>query len=311
MRRTGRAVAGGDPTPVNAFLEEAGRKLAERWLSLLVLPGVLFLGAVAVGLTLRHRHWNDTGRLADAGRRLAATPGTQGTVALTLLLITVLLLAAAAGLAARGTASAIQQVWLGLWPPPGRNPARLLVRWRQRRWQRLHDRYAELVTAPGSATPGEAEAVAAARNRISVGRPSRATWMGDRIAATEARVDGQYAIDLYATWPRLWLVVPDANRAELRAANDRLQETTALAAWGVLYLVLGAWWWPAAVVGVASVLVGWRRSRVACDGLAELIEATVDVHARTLATATGVLAADADLTEDHGAAMTRVFRKGS
>jgi hypothetical protein len=296
---------------MNAFLAEVGRRLAERWLTLLVLPGILFVGTVAVGATLRHRHWNDTARLTVAGRRLAAGLAAQGSVAVGLALIATLLAAAAAGLAARGVAGAVQRLWLGLWPPPHRAPARLLIRRRQRRWLRLHERYARLVGTPGAATRDTVEAVAAARNRISVGRPSRATWMGDRIAAAEARVDGQYGIDLYAAWARLWLVVPDSSRAELRLANERLQETMALAGWGVLYLALGAWWWPAAVVGAGTVLVAWRRSRVATDGLAELIEAAVDVHGRTLAGAVGVAVGDAELSAQAGQRVTRLLRKGA
>lgn len=296
---------------MNAFLAELSRKLAERWITLLVLPGLLFVGALATALTLRQRNWHDVNQLVDAGRRLSADLDARGPVAVGLALAVVLLLSAAAGLAARGVAAAIQPLWLGQWPPPHRAPARPLVHRRLARWQELQDRYAALVTA-AAPDPESAEIVAAARNRISLSRPRRATWMGDRIAASEARVRGQYRLDLYSTWPRLWLVLPDAPRAELRLARERLQETVTIAAWGVLYLAAGALWWPSAVLGAGLLLVGWRTSRVAVDGLAELVEAAVDVHGRGLAVELGVVAdGPGELTTETGSRVTRILRKGA
>jgi hypothetical protein len=41
--------------------------------------------------------------------------------------------------------------------------------------------------------------------------------MGDRVAALETRVRNEYELDFPAAWPRLWLVIPEPSRAELRA----------------------------------------------------------------------------------------------
>jgi hypothetical protein len=295
---------------MNAFFAELARKLADRWLTLLVPPGLLFLGACAAGGTLGQRGWNDVRPLLAATRRTAHTLDEQGAVAAALALLAILLLSAAAGLTSYAVAAGVQRLWLGQWPPPDRVPARWLVDRRHRRWQRLHDEYAALVGSPGDA-PLRAAAIATARNRIAPARPRRATWMGDRVAAVETRVHGQYALDLVAAWSRLWLVASDTTRTELRQAHERFTASTGVAAWGTLYLLLGARWWPAAAIGATLIVIGWRTGRVAADGLADLLEATVDVHGRDLAAALGVPAEDGPLTPESGEEITRRLRKGA
>jgi len=223
--------------------------------------------------------------------------------------LVVSLAAAGAGLLARGLAVAIQAVWLGGWPPPDRWPALRLVERRRARWIPLNDRYATLVLARGrDPEPApEAGAIGVARNRIALAEPSRATWMGDRIAAVDVRVYSQYHLDLVTVWPRLWLLLPDAVRTELRAAHGRFQDATGTAAWGLMYTVVGLWWWPAALLGTVLAVVAWRRGRVATGGLADLIEATVDLFHRDLGAALGV----PPESTDPGDEMTRRLSKGA
>ncbi len=58
------------------------------------------------------------------------------------------------------------------------------------------------------------------------------------------------------------------------------------------------------------MVVGWSASRIAVDGLAELIEAVVDVHGRNLAAALGVVADDlGELTTETGGRVTRLYAR--
>ncbi|MBT2454574.1 hypothetical protein J7E98_07170, partial [Streptomyces sp. ISL-86] len=57
---------------MNAFLGEPGKRFAERWLALLLLPGALFVAAAAVAGALGQRRALDTGGLAAWVDRLAA-----------------------------------------------------------------------------------------------------------------------------------------------------------------------------------------------------------------------------------------------
>ena len=81
-------------------------------------------------------------------------------------------------------------------------------------------------------------------------------------------------------------------------------------AWATLYLAVGVVWWPAALVGAGAWLVAWRRGRDTMDRLAELVEATVDLHATALARALG-RTIEGEFTPADGEWVTRRVRKGA
>jgi hypothetical protein len=106
---------------VNTFLAELGKKLAERWLSLLVLPGLLFLGTAWVAGTLRWEHALDRETaLAKAQEQTHALTGKP--VQVGALVVAVLLAAAAVGLLANALARPVEALWLGRWHLPFRSP---------------------------------------------------------------------------------------------------------------------------------------------------------------------------------------------
>jgi hypothetical protein len=289
---------------VTPFLSELARKLTEKWLAVLVLPGLLFVACCAVAKILGYRHWSEWRRLISAGARLAGSLDARGPVAVGLAILALLLAAAATGLAAQGVSCLLLSLGLSEWPPPLQGAARYFIERRRSRWKQLNK-------SADSADGETAYKAAIARNRIAMARPARPTWMGDRLAGVEQRVHGQYQLDLVSTWPRLWLLMPETTRIELRRANERLQDTGVIAAWGLLYLLLVIWWWPAAIAGLALLVLGWRATRSAVVGFADLIEAAVDVHGHDIATTLGLAADCQRLTPDLGAEITRILRKGA
>jgi hypothetical protein len=183
---------------------------------------------------------------------------------------------------------------------------------RAARWERAQRDLEELRLGDDPA-PGELDELAGRRNRISLAPPVAPTWIGDRVAATDTRVFGSYHLDLGSAWPRLWLLLPDDVRAELRTARAGFDAAATLAGWGTLYVLLGLEWWPAAVVGVCAHGAAWRRGRVAITELTELAEATVDLYGARLGTALGLTATteNTELTRELGAAIHRRLRKGT
>lgn len=282
---------------MNVFLGELGKRSAERRLVLLVLPGALFVAAATAAAAMGQRHALDTGRLAAWVDRVAAAQhGGRGG-------ITVLV---AAGVSAAATAAALSAVALGffierLWTAEGRSgPLRPLARMRRRRWQRAHEqvrvrRTAVLVSAtpPDGADPlaraGLREALARCA-RISLVAADRPTWIGDRLRAADVRLHHAYRVDLGAWWPALWLAAPDSTRAELTQAYAAYRASARLTAWGLLYLALGGWWWPAALIAAAILATAQVRARATAAGLAELVEAAVDLHGREVAGLLGIQA---------------------
>ncbi|WP_236569966.1 hypothetical protein [Streptomyces mexicanus] len=148
----------------------------------------------------------------------------------------------------------------------------------------------------------------AARSRIALAVPRHPFWTGDRITAPEHRVWRAYRLDLTVAWPHLWLLAPDGTRDELSAARTAFRSAARLHAWAVAYLLLGACWWPAAVIGVLAAVTAVPRGRAAASAFADLAEALADIHGKDLALALGI-PCDGGLTREVGTQMTRVLNK--
>lgn len=272
---------------MNTFLSELGKKLAERWVSLLALPGAIFAALAAAGSTLGHRDALDWRRLVRAVEDFTAHYDHRP-VSAVLLSAAFLGAGAAFGLLARWLGTVVEWVWLMS------GPAWLidrLVRRRRNRWKR--------------ATAAEA------RNAIALTRPDRPMWIGDRIQAVGVRVHGQYGLDLQFTWPRLWVLLPDNCRNDLIAARDALTGSSTQSGWGLLYLSLGTQWWPAALTGAVLLLIGRHRGREAAANLADLTEAAVDLHAADLALSLGVDLPHGYVTPALGRQISQRLRKGA
>lgn len=302
---------------MTAFLDTLGGRLAERWMSLLAIPGLIYLAALATAATLGQRHWNDTARLRARLDALATAPGAHSPGAIAVAALAVLAGAAAAGATVQAVGTWCEKAWL----TDARGPVtRRLTARRLRRWQDADRAYRDALVAAGHATIAgaddagrlteSAELHHAARARIALSAPRHPFWSGDRITAPEERVWRAYRLDLPAAWPHLWLLAPDGTRAELTAARAAFASAARLHAWAAAYLLLGAWWWPAAVVGVLAAVTAAGRGRAAASAFADLVEALTDLHGKDLALALGI-PCDGGLTREVGAAMTRVLSKGA
>ncbi|WP_158852115.1 hypothetical protein [Saccharothrix deserti] len=270
---------------MNPFLQSLGGKLAERWVTTLVLPGALFVAAAVCAVRLGHRHALDVVRVGNDV--VAAFPRLPVAVAA----VGLLLGAAAAAFAAQALGALVQAVWVKPWRGPAAWLARPVVAVRGWRFDRA--------------------AARAGVDPVPAYRPRRATWIGERFRLLDSRVAAQYqGLRLGPLWPRLWLLVPEPARLPVQAAETRFHSATTLVGWGVLYAALGPRWYPAAVVGLGVAVVGWRRARAAAAALTELIEATVDTHLDVLTTALGHPLPPTGLTRDLAARINDRFTKG-
>ncbi|MGW4347646.1 hypothetical protein ACWEL8_21585 [Streptomyces sp. NPDC004690] len=301
---------------MNAFLNTLGGKLAERWLALLAVPGLIYLMTAAVAVTLGRRHWHDPGRLRARLDALSGAPGAHSPGTVVLAALAVLAGAAATGAAVQAVGTWLEKAWL---TAPRGPVTTWLTRRRLRRWQAADSAYRTALVAAGRATiagagdadrlTGEAERLHAARDRVALAAPRHPFWTGDRVTAPERRVWRAYRLDLTAAWPHLWLLAPDGARAELTAARAAFTSAARLLAWSAAYLTLGAWWWPAAVIGLLTAVTAVGRGRDAAESFADLTEALADLHTKPLAETLGV-PCESGLTREVGAALTRALSKG-
>jgi hypothetical protein len=209
---------------VGGFFQQLAKTLADRWISLLVLPGAFFLGAVWLSVSLGHGDaWNVallTRRVENGAARVADLPsGAQA-----LLVVAVLVAAAGTGFVVQALAAVTRRVWLGPWPRPFAPLAAAGTVRRRARWHRLvEERRALEAASPVTRTREQQDRIDAVAHRITrlaMAEPGRPTWMGDRIHAVESIAYHRYGLDLTYGWSRLWLVLPDPARTELTAAHS-------------------------------------------------------------------------------------------
>jgi hypothetical protein len=263
---------------MTGFLGEIGQKLADRWVALLAVPGLLFLAAVTAAAVLGQAHALD---YPDLSRKIAAwadSPASKSVGGTVLIVVAILAGSVVAGLAAMAGGRFMEMLWT---MPGKRVPAKWLADGRRNR-----SRKAKAI-ADTSADPAAVGKAIARANRICLIQADRPTWIGDRLRACRVRIERAYGLDLNVAWPRLWLIVPDTVRTELGTARDAFTAAARLTAWAVWYLILGVWWWPAAIIALITGATAIIRAHQATDNLADLIESAVDLHSRDLAAELG------------------------
>jgi hypothetical protein len=284
---------------MGGLLSELGKKLAERWLTLLVLPGALYLAVVASAYNLGHSHALDIHRLTSQITTWAKDPAVTTIGGQVLLLAAVLAGAAGAGLAAQSLGSLMEQLIFAAnwrtWPPPLRRLADWRVTSRKTRWDTAHAAYHEHREAAGKALAlghrlGSEKRHAAHRavTRISPEPPDRPTWSGDRIHAVSIRIERDLHLNLVTVWPHLWLTLPDTTRTEITNARQALTRATTFAGWALLYCLLIIYWWPAVLITFVLLFTVWQRTRIATDTYAQLLEAATRLNAGDLARKLGI-----------------------
>ncbi|MGV9501470.1 hypothetical protein ACWDQ0_24590 [Streptomyces sp. NPDC003642] len=296
---------------------ELGKKLADRWLSLLVLPGVLYLATAAAAHTLGQRHALDAARLIQEVTTVAKQPAVTGVGGQIVLVGAILIASAAAGIVAEAAGALVERLVLAVgwkeWPLGLPVPAGWWVRRRQRRWDDAHRVYHEqqrLALAPDPADrpdPAVGRAALARRTRIALERPERPTWSGDRVQAVALRLDRDHSLDLATVWPYLEPVLPEALGARISEARAALARATTLAGWAVLYAPLAWWWWPAAPVALVLAATARHRTRSCADTYARLLDVAARLHLPDLAAQLGFDHAG-PLTPDLGARLTHHLR---
>jgi hypothetical protein len=266
---------------MSELLSELGKKLADRWLTALLLPGLLITAAAVCAGLLGQHDALDFIRLATEVQRFGVDLQPQP-AAVILAAVAVLLSATAAGLAAQALGAGVHKALVGRRP-----------RW----WVHQRHKHAVRAAAAANHTPPAAYL------------PARLTPAGDRFRLVGERVDAQYGLAVTLAWPRLWLLLPDPARSPIVTGYTSYRSATGLTGWGLLYLALGGLWWPAAVAGVLTVFVGYRRAMTTAATVADLIEAAVDTYQQALATAVGIPLPHGRLTPEEGAQINNILNK--
>ena len=275
---------------MDGILSDLGKRIADRWFAFLILPGVPFAATVIVAWAMTPSgaaHALDLDILVRRLDTLGATAQTiKGIVSGCLLVAGVAVVA----VLVRELSLIVNRLWLGraailcrLMRPGIRRRRRLALDTARRGGYALPERYL----------------------------PHRATWIGDRFALVDERVAAQYGVSLARVWPRLWQLRDDRTPKVVSAAWDDYAAATVRVAWALPYLVISLFWWPAAPLGLALVLLGWSQGRRGADDFCVSCEAAIDVQLRRLAHIVGVPLPHQRVTTAEGRQIDGILAKGA
>lgn len=194
---------------MNAFLGQLGQKLAERWLTLLVLPGALYLVAAACARALGQHHLAAPGRISAQITGWSKSSSVTTTAGQVVLLASLLAAAAAAGLAAQALGAAVERAALAAdwhsWPSPAHWLADKRARVRRDRWDAAHAEYSRLYRA---AAPDAGSVVARIWTDALVpearGHVSRWSARNDRPGAVIGSTPRPYGSGGTFSWSSAW-----------------------------------------------------------------------------------------------------------
>ncbi|MER8161128.1 hypothetical protein [Streptomyces sp. NPDC094472] len=264
---------------LNRFLDAVAGRLAKEWLVVGTQSLVFWAGGFAAVA------WG-TGR-SPVDRLRSLTPGTQA-----LVVAAALLAFALSGVAVRRLTPAVLTFLEGYgWPGQLR---RYATTRQEARRHRLRERWERLRAALGDAAapvaPDTYDAFVrtdAALRRIP-GAPERQlpTWVGNTLRSAELRPYQKYGLDAVKCWPHLWLVLPAEVRDQIARARAALDSAVSALIWSAGFVVWTPWaGWAAPVAAIAAAAVYRGALRGPCAALADLLEASYDLHRTALYTA--------------------------
>jgi hypothetical protein len=270
---------------LTAFWSSIGGKLADRFAALSA-PALVFWFGGLLAWTFGH---GGIHALNQPASWLSHKSALTQAVAVLVILLGV----AASGLVVGRLTTPVLRLLEGYWPA---KPARL-IKMRDRliekaqqkatddegKWQAL----TKQTQPPATATPQQLADIA----RLDLARHRRPdqpnlfmpTRIGNILRAAETRPRGRYGLDAVATWPQLWLALPDSTRQEIGSARQALDGSVAASIWGILFFVFIPWTILALPVGLAAFAIAvtvWVPARAEAFG--DLVDAAYDIHRTVL-----------------------------
>jgi hypothetical protein len=259
------------------LLLQLQNRIPDRWLLRRLLPSALFVMVAFIGAALGQSRWNDTtlakqrlaAELTKAGGSVSAY--TSATVIIYVLIVvagafTVPVLAEGVGALAAGA----WPWWLALLADRLRDV-------RAGRWQSADDLTRAALLAVDAKHPLRASRLKARAAVAQPSAPRTPTWIGDRLEAAATEATRCLGLDPRTSWLEVLLTLPDNARTALTNARDGYDVACEALVWSFAYLILGIWWWPAAVVGLILGLTSWRWLRYAANALASTAEAAAHI----------------------------------
>jgi len=104
------------------------------------------------------------------------------------------------------------------------------------------------------------------------------TRIGNLLRAAEEYPQYWYGLEIVVTWPRLWLLLPDATQQEIAAARQSMDNATVWLIWAILF---SAWWplnWLAIGVSLLAAFIFLRRLYAVARVYSDQLSASYDLN---------------------------------
>jgi hypothetical protein len=270
------------------FWTGIGGKLADRWATLLPSPAFAFWAGALAAWVWRYGHARASrqGWISILQAWAGELRGLPAVVQAALVVGLLLGVALSAVLVQAATVPVLR--WLeGYWPgwlgPLGRWRVRRLSSKLDRDARRLRELAVKGVDRLSTAELALYLRLDHQRRRVPA-RPERRmpTRLGNVLRAAEGRPDAHFGLEATICWPRLWLLLPDTARAEVRAARSRLNAAAQVWLWGALFVVWAVWAWWALPLGVLVAVVAYGQMVRAASVFGDLMESCFDLYRRVL-----------------------------
>lgn len=259
------------------LLEGVSSKLADQWVATLLTPAFVFWAGGLLAYIDRHGFTP-----IETWFQQFSDPMQLGLIAIALCTV------AASAFVAQRFDTAVLRGLEGYWYPGLRPLSRPLVHWQKARRRRIVQTLKRLhpKLQNDSATAAErAEFVRCDRTLHQWPEQDDdllPTRLGNLLRAAERRPYFRYGLDAIVCWPRLWLLLPEAVKKDLQAAQTELNHAVRLVFWSGLFGVWGIWAWWAIPAGFIAACFAYGWAIDAASVYANLIEATFDLHRQLL-----------------------------
>lgn len=330
------------------FWEEIAGSVARRWSDRILGPVLVFWGGLMIvylasidppALAVRAH------QLITVWQDLRAVNQTAGPFPEQLLLAAggVLLLCAAIAVlvwlgACAAAVEAFQdpalRVLEGYWPWWLGSVRRVLIRRKRARLTRVTSRLRALANRYAELNADEAEEYTRLdEEHARLPEQLLPTDLGNVLRAAEVHSWQRYGLAATVVWPRLWLVLPSADRDELTGSRERLNATVRFVVWCAVFVAVTLTWTVivlsaraatgsssgylspllASVVAASLAWWGYRRVLVAAEMFGDLVKAAFDVRHGDLIEAVGwppLELHERPLARDRGEELTLFLHRG-
>lgn len=255
------------------FWDKIAENLAGQWQLVMSAPALAFWGGGLILFSTRHG-WEALNNL------IAGWNSAQGIAALAAALVLIFL-----STMLMNQFSMLLLRWLeGYWSGPFGALAKIRVRALTKRINKKEERWNWLAERKISGEINTRQLQEYARLDYELGNyPVDQNWLmptrlGNLIRTAEEYPKNHYGLEINVSWPRLWLLLPEAVKKEVSRSRSQLDQAVQIFGWALLFCLWSIWNPWAAVIGLPLALVFYQGVIQSAGAYGQILRSVYDIH---------------------------------